>query len=205
MPTSRPQTDERGHRAAGQCVWAERTLVDPGAAGRTAVDADRLGDKPPSDSLITLAHIMSGADANLYGTVHGGVVLKLIDDAAAASAARHSGGPAVTASVDRLSFLAPAQVGDLLRVTAVVAAVGRTSLEVLTTVVAERWNTPGEERQIVRAFLTFVAVVADGTPRQVPRLISNSDSERALHHEAIAHRARPATAPPSDAVDGVRL
>ena len=169
-------------------LWAERAVVDPGAAGRTAIDSDRLGDKAPADSRIRLAHIMSGADTNLYGSVHGGAVLKLIDDAAAASAARHCGGPAVTASVERLNFLAPAQVGDLLTVTAIVAAVGRTSLEVLTTVVAERWNTPGEERQIARAFLTFVAVDATGTPRAVPRLVLKTETDNALNKEAVSHR-----------------
>lgn len=170
-------------------LWAERTVVDPGAAGRTAVDPTRLGDKPPADSEITLAHIMSGTDTNLYGTVHGGVVLKLIDDAAAAAAARHSGGPAVTASVERLNFLAPAQVGDLLKVTAIVAAVGRTSLAVLTEVVAERWNAPGEQRQIVRAFLTFVAVDQAGRPRPVPQLVLSTDLDRERHAEALRQRA----------------
>lgn len=171
-------------------MWGEKLTVDPGAAGRTDVDESRLGDKPPADSQITLAHIMRGSDTNLYGTVHGGVVLHLIDDAAAAAAARHCGGPAVTASVERLNFLNPAQVGDLLQVTAVVAAVGRTSLEVLTTVVAQRWNTPGEERNIVRAFLTFVAVDASGKPRRVPDLILETEAAQKLNNEAMEHRRR---------------
>ncbi|RNI22141.1 acyl-CoA thioesterase [Flexivirga caeni] len=165
-------------------------MTDPGWAGRKAVLTDRLEDKPPAVSAITLAHIMGPGDTNLYGTVHGGVVMKLIDDAAAAAAARHSGGPAVTVSVDQLNFLAPAQVGDLLKVTAVVAAVGRSSLDVLTTVFAERWNRPGEERQIVRAFLTFVAVDADGTPRTVPRLLVESSEDRAREAEARRQRSR---------------
>lgn len=171
-------------------LWTERIQIDPGSAGRTAVDPERLGDKAPTDSEITLAHIMSTGDTNLYGTVHGGVVMKLIDDAAAATAARHSGGPAVTASVERLNFLAAAQVGDLLKVHAVVADVGRTSLDVLTTVVAERWNTPGQERQIVQAFLTFVAVDGSGTPRPVPRLLVADAQSAARQTEARQHRRR---------------
>jgi len=165
-------------------------VTDPGWAHRKAVLTDRLDDKSPAVSAITLAHIMGPGDTNLYGTVHGGVVMKLIDDAAAAAAARHSGGPAVTVSVDRLNFLAPAQVGDLLKVTAVVAAVGNTSLEVLTTVVAERWNRPGEERHIVRAFLTFVAVDSAGAPRPVPRLLLETDEDRLRADEARSHRRR---------------
>lgn len=163
-------------------------MTDPGWARRQAVLTDRLDDKPPAASSITLAHIMGTGDTNLYGSVHGGVVMKLIDDAAAAAAARHSGGPAVTASVDRLNFLAPVQVGDLLKVTAVVSSAGRTSLDVLTTVVAERWNRPGEERQVVRAFLTFVAVDAEGTSRPVPRLLIENDEDRERELEARSHR-----------------
>jgi acyl-CoA thioesterase YciA len=163
-------------------------VTDPGWARRKAVLTDRLDDKTPAVSRITLAHIMGPADTNLYGSVHGGVVMKLIDDAAAAAAARHSGGPAVTASVDRLNFLAPVQVGDLLKVTAMVASCGRTSLDVLTTVVAERWNRPGEERQVVRAFLTFVAVDSEGLPRPVPRLLVDNDEDVAREAEARSHR-----------------
>jgi uncharacterized protein (TIGR00369 family) len=172
----------------GGPAWAERTVVDPGQAGRTAVDRSRLGDKTPAESQVTLAHIMSATDTNLYGTVHGGVVMKLVDDAAAAAAARHCGGPAVTASVDRMTFLNPAQVGDLLKVHAVVAHVGRTSLDIITTVTAERWNAPGEEREIVTAFLTFVAVDAAGKPRPVPRLTLAADIDERRNAEAREHR-----------------
>lgn len=63
--------------------------------------------KAPADSRVTLAHIMSEHDTNLYGTIHGGVVMKLIDDAAAAAAGRHADGPAVTVSVNRMAFLSP--------------------------------------------------------------------------------------------------
>ncbi|MFC9544316.1 hotdog domain-containing protein [Streptomyces sp. NPDC056956] len=63
--------------------------------------------KHPAASRVTLAHIMSEHDTNLYGTIHGGVVMKLIDDAAAAAAGRHADGPPVTASVDGMAFLAP--------------------------------------------------------------------------------------------------
>lgn len=70
--------------------------------------------KHPAASRVTLAHIMSEHDTNLYGTIHGGVVMKLIDDAAAAAAGRHAHGPPVTASVDGMAFLAPVRAGDPL-------------------------------------------------------------------------------------------
>lgn len=121
---------------------------------------------------MTLAHIMSEHDTNLYGTIHGGVVMKLIDDAAAASAGRHADGPAVTVSVDRMTFHSPARAGDLLTVHATLERAGRTSMTVSVRVTAERWNittTPATE--VATAVLTFVAIDADGRPRQVPGLL----------------------------------
>ncbi len=75
---------------------------------------DTIPGKPTHASRTTLSHIMSGNDTNLLGTVHGGVIMKLVDDAAGAVAGRHSGGPAVTASMDEMVFLEPVRVGDLV-------------------------------------------------------------------------------------------
>lgn len=96
--------------------------------------------KPTSASRTTLSHIMTGSDTNLLGTVHGGVIMKLVDDAAGAVAGRHSGGPAVTASMDEMVFLEPVRVGDLVHVKAQVNWTGRSSMEVGVRVMAERWN-----------------------------------------------------------------
>ncbi|UNO43705.1 hotdog fold thioesterase [Streptomyces sp. MST-110588] len=113
---------------------------------------------------------MSEQDTNLYGTVHGGAVMRLVDDAAAAAAGRHADGPAVTASVDAMTFHAPVRAGDLLTVSAAVEQVGRTSMVVAVRVTAERWNSSGPTAQVATARLTFVAVDADGLPRHVPML-----------------------------------
>ncbi|PKV89125.1 acyl-CoA hydrolase [Streptomyces sp. TLI_146] len=126
--------------------------------------------KAPADSRVTLAHIMSEHDTNLYGTIHGGVVMKLIDDAAAAAAGRHADGPAVTVSVNRMAFLAPVRAGDLLTVHAELERAGRTSMDVTVQVTAERWNASGPTTEVATAQLTFVAIDADGTPRGVPGL-----------------------------------
>ncbi|MFJ2788578.1 acyl-CoA thioesterase [Streptomyces sp. NPDC093249] len=128
--------------------------------------------KTPDDSRVVLAHIMSDHDTNLYGTIHGGVMMKLIDDAAAAAAGRHAGGPAVTASVDRMTFLAPVRAGDLLSVEAGLERAGRTSMTVGVRVTAERWNDSGPVTEVATAFLTFVAIDADGGPRPVPALVT---------------------------------
>ncbi|GHG53967.1 acyl-CoA thioesterase [Streptomyces griseocarneus] len=126
--------------------------------------------KTPADSRVTLAHIMSEHDTNLYGTIHGGVVMKLIDDAAAAAAGRHADGPAVTVSVDRMSFLAPVRAGDLLSAHAELRRAGRTSMTVAVRVTAERWNASGPTAEVANAGLTFVAIDSEGRPRAVPPL-----------------------------------
>ena len=76
-------------------------------------------------------------DTNLLGTVHGGVIMKLVDDVAGAVAQRHTGGPAVTASMDEMAFLQPMQIGDLVHAHGRVNWTGRTSLEVGVRVLAE--------------------------------------------------------------------
>ncbi|MFB7940219.1 acyl-CoA thioesterase [Streptomyces sp. NPDC127049] len=135
-----------------------------------AVSASPRPAKTPDDSRVVLAHIMSEHDTNLYGTIHGGVMMKLIDDAAAAAAGRHADGPAVTVSVDRMTFLAPVRAGDLLSVEAGLERAGRTSMTVGVRVTAERWNSSGPATEVATAFLTFVAIDTDGSPRPVPAL-----------------------------------
>ncbi len=163
--------------------------TDSGAAGDQASPAAPGHARTPRETGVTLAHIMTAVDTNLYGTVHGGVIMKLVDDAAAA-AARHAGGPAVTVSVDQITFLNPAQVGDLLTATAVVAHVGHTSLDLQVVVTAERWDAVGAPRPIVDAFLTFVAVDADGRPRRVPPLRLETDTDHDRSRRAAERRAR---------------
>ncbi|MFE7778841.1 acyl-CoA thioesterase [Streptomyces sp. NPDC057445] len=139
---------------------ADRTATLPAPATR----------KAPADSRVTLAHIMSEHDTNLYGTIHGGMVMKLIDDAAAAAAGRHADGPAVTVSVDRLTFISPVRAGDLLSVHAELERAGRTSMTVAVRVTPERWNASGPVAEVATGRLTFVAIDTDGRPRSVPAL-----------------------------------
>lgn len=155
----------------------------------TAQAADpAVVSRRPADSRVLLAHIMSDHDTNLYGTVHGGVVMKLIDDAAAAAAGRHAGQTAVTVSVEKMSFLAPVHAGDLLTVRAQVEDAGRTSMEVGVTVTAENWNTTGPVTQVATAHLVFVAVGADGAPSPVPTLVPGTAEERRQRERARERR-----------------
>ncbi|MFC7309951.1 acyl-CoA thioesterase [Streptomyces monticola] len=144
--------------------------------------------KPTSASRTTLSHIMTHADTNLLGTVHGGVIMKLVDDAAGAVAGRHSGGPAVTASMDEMAFLEPVRVGDLVHVKAQVNWTGRTSMEVGVRVLAERWNESTPAQQVGSAYLVFAAVDADGKPRTVPPVLTETERDKRRYQEAQIRR-----------------
>lgn len=137
-----------------------------------------------------LSHIMGPTEVNLLGTVHGGVVMKFVDDVAGAVAGRHSGGPAVTAAMDEMQFLNPVRVGDLVHAYAQVNWVGATSMEVGVRVMAEPWNEAGTApRHVASAYLVFVAVDDKGQPRSVPPLILETDLDRRRHGEAEIRRS----------------
>ncbi|MFG2830665.1 acyl-CoA thioesterase [Streptomyces sp. NPDC048434] len=144
--------------------------------------------KPTSVSRITLSHIMTAGDTNLLGTVHGGVIMKLVDDAAGAVAGRHSGGPAVTASMDEMAFLEPIRIGDLVHVRAQVNWTGRSSMEVGVRVLAERWNESTPAQQVGSAYLVFAAVDEQGKPRRVPPVIPETERDKRRYQEAQIRR-----------------
>ncbi|MCH5673796.1 acyl-CoA thioesterase [Streptomyces gilvus] len=157
-------------------------------AGATETDSADIPGKRTSASRTTLSHIMTHNDTNLLGTVHGGVIMKLVDDAAGAVAGRHSGGPAVTASMDEMAFLEPVRVGDLVHVKAQVNWTGRTSMEVGVRVLAERWNESTPPTQVGSAYLVFAAVDADGRPRRVPPVLPETEKDRRRYQEAQIRR-----------------
>ncbi|MEU1625665.1 acyl-CoA thioesterase [Streptomyces sp. NPDC020096] len=149
---------------------------------------DDLPGKPTSASRTTLSHIMTASHTNLLGTVHGGVIMKLVDDAAGAVAGRHSGGPAVTASMDEMAFLEPVRVGDLVHVQAQCNWTGRSSLEIGVRVLAERWNESTPATHVGSAYLVFAAVDADGKPRRVPPVLPETEKDKRRFEEAQIRR-----------------
>ena len=133
---------------------------------------------------------MTVLDTNLLGTVHGGVVMKLVDDVAGVVAQRHSGGAAVTASMDEMDFLHPVRVGDLVHAEAQVNWAGRTSMEVGVRVLAEPWDEAGvPPTSVATAYLVFVAVDADGRPREVPPVLPETAEDRRRFSEAEIRRS----------------
>ena len=150
---------------------------------------DAAQGRSPASSRTTLSRIMGVTDTNLLGTVHGGVIMKLVDEAAGAAAARWSGGPAVTVAMDEMAFLVPVRVGDLVHAEAQVNWAGRSSMEVGVRVLAERWDQVEERTRVATAYLVFVGVDEDGLPRAVPPLVLESDAERRRFTEAEIRRS----------------
>lgn len=143
--------------------------------------------KPISETVNTLAVQMNPEDANPAGNVHGGVIMKYVDTAAGVVAIRHCRKLAVTASIDRLDFLSPVYVGDVLILKAALNHTGRTSMEVGVRVEAENLIT-GEVRHTASAYLTFVALDANGRPAEVPPLELETDEQRRRNCEAQSRR-----------------
>jgi acyl-CoA hydrolase len=143
--------------------------------------------KPPSESHALLVRWMGIADANTGGFVHGGRVMKLCDEAAGIAAIKHSGCRAVTAAMDRMTFLHPVFVGELLSCSASVNAAWRTSMEVGVRVEAEDPRR-GEKRHTSTAYLTMVALDDEGRPTPIPPLEPETDAERRREREAELRR-----------------
>ncbi|MDO9131284.1 MAG: acyl-CoA thioesterase, partial [Anaerolineales bacterium] len=99
--------------------------------------ADNLPPKPMRASRITIAQLMQLEQANLLGNVHGGWIMKLVDEAGALASMRHAQQRVVTVAIDQMVFRQPIRIGDLVSLTAEVTYTGRTSMEVEVQVVAE--------------------------------------------------------------------
>lgn len=130
---------------------------------------------------------MGVPDANLAGYVHGGVVMKLCDDAAGIASVRHCGGRVVTAGVDRMTFMLPVPVGALLSCKAMVNAVWRTSMEVGVRVEAEDPRT-GEISHTSTAYLTMVSLDEKGKPTEAPPLSIEGPEQERRQREAETRR-----------------
>jgi acyl-CoA hydrolase len=143
--------------------------------------------RPASESQSILVRWMGVTDANTAGFVHGGTVMKLCDEVAGLAAIKHSRRRVVTAGVDRMAFLNPVHVGELLYLRAMVNAAWRTSMEVGVRVEAENPLT-GETHHTNSAYLTMVAVDEAGAPLPVPPLEATTPEERRRGQEAELRR-----------------
>ena len=142
-----------------------------------------LRGKPVSASASVLATLVEPSQTNPMGNIHGGTIMKLVDQAAAAAAIRHAERIAVTASIDRLDFLNAVHVGDLVTLKSSVNYVHRTSMEVGVHIEAENLAT-GNVKHVASAYLIFVALDEKCRPVAVPPVIPETDEERLRFRQA---------------------
>lgn len=151
------------------------------------MESNSLPGKKVSDSRVVLAQLMQPIHANNHGNVHGGEVMRLVDEAGALACMRHAGHRVVTVAVDRMTFRQPIQLGDLVTLTAEVGYVGRTSLEAEVLVTAENPVT-GECVYTNIAYLVYVALDSDGKPTSVPPLIPETEEQQERMEEGKARQ-----------------
>jgi acyl-CoA hydrolase len=142
-----------------------------------------------SESSLIASHLMMPQDANIQGNVYGGTIMKLMDEIAGVVAARHCRKNVVTASVDRMSFLKPVYIGNLLILKASVNYVGKTSLEVGVRIEAEDL-TNGQIVHTGSSYMTFVALDDEGHPIPIPKVVPVAKEEKRRYNEAKARRAK---------------
>jgi acyl-CoA hydrolase len=146
--------------------------------------------KTIKESALEVCQQMTQSDANLVGSVHGGTIMKLIDNTAGIVAYKHAQGLVVTASIDRLDFYNQVFVGDLLRVKASINLVGTSSMEIGVKVEAENVIT-GKVKHTATAYLIFVALNDKMKPRKVPELILETDDDKRRNaHAKIRKESR---------------
>jgi acyl-CoA hydrolase len=143
----------------------------------------------PEATRCTMTQIVMPGHANgVAGVMFGGIMMQWIDVCAGVAAMRLAGGSVVTASIDRLDFIHPVHVGDIVNLCAQVNYASRTSMEVGCRVETEDMRT-GTRRTTTKAYLTFVALDGAGRPRQVPALTLATDEDRRRHAAASTRRA----------------
>lgn len=142
--------------------------------------------KRVSDSITEQVQILMPAHINGQDRLFGGQLLEWIDVVAAVVARRHSGCNVTTVAIDNLHFKAGAYINNTLVLIGKITYVGRTSMEVRVDTYAE--DLDGMRRVINRAYLVLVALDSEGNPTEVPRLIIESESERAEWEAGIRRR-----------------
>jgi len=138
---------------------------------------ERHTPKPVSASRIILSQLMHPEHANLLGNVHGGWIMKLVDEAGALACMRHAQRKVVTVTIDSMDFHQPIRIGDLVILNAEVSYTGRTSMESTVEVHAENPIT-GEQTHTNTAHLVYVALDDAGRPTPVPPLLAETEDEK---------------------------
>jgi acyl-CoA hydrolase len=142
----------------------------------------------PAETHCVMTQIVMPMHTNgVAGVMFGGIMMQWIDVCAGVAAMRHAGGAVLTASIDRLDFLSPVRVGEIVVLQAMVNYVARSSMEVGCRVETEHMQTRGR-RYVTKAYLTLVAIDERGQPRSVPPLTLDTDDDIRRHTAAEARR-----------------
>jgi uncharacterized protein (TIGR00369 family) len=145
--------------------------------------------KPAATSRLSLAIITEPGQANAFGTLHGGVLLRLADECGAIAALRYAGGGRITtAAIDSMTFLGPVYVGERVELDAEVTHAGRTSLEARIEIFAEPLDR-AERRKVAVGYGLYVALDPSGRPRPVPPLPAETEADRRRDQAARARQA----------------
>lgn len=147
-----------------------------------------LTPKTPHASRVTLSQLMHPEHANLIGNVHGGWIMKLVDEAGALACMRHAQKKVVTVAIDSMTFRQPIRIGDLIVLNAEVTYTGKTSMEAEVQVVAENPVT-GVQTHTNTAYLLYVALDDEGRPTNVPALVVETEEEKARMVQAQKRQA----------------
>lgn len=145
--------------------------------------------KPMHASRIHLAQMMMPEHANTHGNVHGGWIMKLVDEAGALASTRHAAHRTVTVAIDQMVFRHPIHIGDLVLFNAEVTYAGRTSMEVEVNVIAEN-PISSEQIHTNAAYLVYVAIDDDGKPTQIPPLVAETPEEQSRMDAALERHQR---------------
>jgi acyl-CoA hydrolase len=138
-------------------------------------------------SRVEMTEIVLPGHTNQLGTIFGGQLMAWIDIAGSIASARHAHSVCVTASIDALQFVAPVRIGQHVCIYACVNATGRTSMEVGVRLEREDPDS-GEHVHVATSYLTFVAIDAQGKPREIPPIVPETTEEKRRFREAQVRR-----------------
>lgn len=148
-----------------------------------------LPPKPVRASRITISQLMHPEHANLLGNVHGGWIMKLVDEAGALACMRHAQCKVVTVAIDSMVFHSPIRIGDLVILNAEVTYTGRTSIEAQVEVLAENPIT-GARTHTNTAYVVYVALDDEGRSTPVPQLLAETEDEKRRMEQGKERQAR---------------
>lgn len=146
-----------------------------------------MDSKKASESIVIMTELVLPNDTNLFGNLMGGRLMYWMDIAAALSAHKHCNAPAVTASVDNISFENPIKLGNVVHIEAKVTRAFNSSMEVHMNVWGEDLTAQYKYKSN-EAYYTFVALDPDNKPRPVPQLMPETEDEKKLFDSALRRR-----------------